>query len=120
MNTTNVLLVDDEKEFVDTLAQRIRLRRMDPWVAYTGEEALKMVAENIPDVMVLDLKLPGMDGTDVLLRIKESHPGINVIILTGHGNEKDRITLEEMGASGYLQKPVDIEILLETIHRVQH
>jgi len=120
MARTNVLLVDDEKEFVDTLAERISLRMLNPLVAYSGQEALEMMKQIIPDVIVLDLKMPGMDGSEVLNRIRESHPEVNVIILTGHGDENDRLTMEKMGAVGYLQKPIDIEILLETINRVKN
>lgn len=119
MARTNVLLVDDEKEFVDTLAERISLRMLNPLVAYSGQEALDMMQETTPDVVVLDLKMSEMDGSEVLFRIRESYPGVSVIILTGHGDENDRLTMEKMGAAGYLQKPVDIEILLETINRVK-
>jgi two-component system response regulator CpxR len=118
MGRTNVLLVDDEKEFVDTLAERISLRMLNPLVAYSGEEALEVMKQITPDVIVLDLNMPGMNGAEVLSRIREAYPTINVIILTGHGDEKDRLTMEKMGAVGYLQKPVDIEILLETINQI--
>ncbi|MBI9089966.1 MAG: response regulator [Desulfobacterium sp.] len=115
MGATTVLLVDDEKEFVDTLAERISIRSLCPHVAYSGEQALEMIDATVPDVMVLDLKMPGMGGTDVLARVKVSHPEISIIILTGHGDAKDRILVEGMGASGYFQKPVDIDRLVAKI-----
>lgn len=114
-DATTVLLVDDEKEFVDTLAERISIRSLCPQVAYSGEQALDMIDATVPDVMVLDLKMPGMGGTDVLARVKASHPEISIIILTGHGDAKDRVLVEGLGASGYFQKPVDIDRLVAKI-----
>ncbi len=112
---SRVLLVDDEKEFVQTLSERLVLRDMGTAVVYDGEQALSFVEEEPPDVMVLDLKMPGIDGIEVLRRIKKDHPDIEVIILTGHGTEKDRELCMELGAFAYLQKPVDIEKLSITM-----
>ncbi|MCP4115417.1 MAG: response regulator [Desulfobacteraceae bacterium] len=115
MDATTVLLVDDEKEFVDTLAERISIRSLSPQVAYSGEQALEMIVDTVPDVMVLDLKMPGMGGTDVLARVKAAYPEVGVIILTGHGDSKDQVLVEGLGASGYFQKPVDIDRLVDKI-----
>jgi DNA-binding response OmpR family regulator len=115
MDATTVLLVDDEKEFVDTLAERIGIRSFCPQVAYSGEQALEMINDTVPDVMVLDLKMPGMGGVDVLARVKAAYPDVSVIILTGHGDKKDQVLVEGMGASGYFQKPVDIDLLVAKI-----
>ena len=112
---SRVLLVDDEREFVQTLSERLLLRDMGSAVAYDGESALEMLREDEPEVMILDLKMPGIDGMEVLRRVKETQPDIEVIILTGHGNETDRETCMRMGAFAYLQKPVDIDILSETM-----
>ena len=112
---SRVLLVDDEREFVQTLSERLLLRDMGSAVAYDGESALEMLREDEPEVMILDLKMPGIDGMEVLRRVKETQPDIEVIILTGHGNETDRETCMTMGAFAYLQKPVDIDILSETM-----
>ena len=112
-----VLLVDDEREFVQTLSERLLLRDMGSAVAFDGESALKMLSEDEPEVMILDLKMPGIDGMEVLRRVKESQPEIEVIILTGHGNETDKETCMQLGAFAYLQKPVDIDILSETMKR---
>ncbi|WP_028318251.1 response regulator [Desulfobulbus elongatus] len=110
-----VLLVDDEREFVQTLSERLLLRDMGSAVAYDGESALEMLREDEPDVMILDLKMPGIDGMEVLRRVKATQPEIEVIILTGHGNETDRETCMQLGAFAYLQKPVDIDVLSETM-----
>ncbi len=114
---SKVLLVDDEREFVQTLSERLSLRDMGSAVAYDGESALKLVHEEEPEVMILDLKMPGIDGIEVLRRVKETQPGIEVIILTGHGSELDRQTCMNLGAFAYLQKPVDIEVLSETLKK---
>jgi two-component system response regulator CpxR len=76
-----------------------------------------MVAEEEPEVMILDLKMPGIDGIEVLRRVKETRPDIEVVILTGHGSDADRETCMKLGAFAYLQKPVDIEVLSETIKK---
>ncbi len=112
---TKVLLVDDEREFVQTLSERLLMRDMGSAVAYDGESALKLVHEDEPEVMILDLKMPGIDGIEVLRRVKKTRPEIEVIILTGHGSEADRKVCMDLGAFAYLQKPVDITVLTETL-----
>ncbi|MDY0221291.1 MAG: response regulator [Desulfobacterium sp.] len=112
---SKVLLVDDEREFVQTLSERLLLREMSSAVAYDGESALNIVDEDEPDVMILDLKMPGIDGIEVLKKVKSTKPGIEVIILTGHGSEADKKVCMELGAFAYLQKPVDIDLLSKTL-----
>ncbi|MBV5316260.1 MAG: response regulator [Desulfobulbaceae bacterium] len=112
---SRVLLVDDEREFVQTLSERLLLRDMGSAVAFDGESALEMLREDEPDVIILDLKMPGIDGMEVLRRVKATQPDIEVIILTGHGNETDKETCMQLGAFAYLQKPVDIDILSQTM-----
>ena len=114
---SKVLLVDDEREFVQTLSERLMMRDMGSAVAYDGESALKLVREDEPEVMILDLKMPGIDGIEVLRRVKKTRPEIEVIILTGHGSEADRKDCMELGAFAYLQKPVDIAVLTETLKK---
>lgn len=114
---SKVLLVDDEREFVQTLSERIQMRDMGSTVVYNGHEALSFVEEEEPEVIVLDLKMPGIDGIEVLRRIKRDHPGIEVIVLTGHGSEKDEETCMKLGAFAYLQKPVDVDKLSETMQQ---
>jgi CheY-like chemotaxis protein len=106
-----VMLVDDEKEFVHTLSERLRTRQLESSIAYDGEQALAMVSEETPDVIVLDLMMPGIDGIETLRRLKRDHPQIEVIILTGHGSDTERREAEELGAFAYLRKPVDIDAL---------
>jgi CheY-like chemotaxis protein/cytidylate kinase len=114
---SKVLLVDDEREFAQTLSERLLMRDMGSAVAYDGETALAMINEDEPEVMILDLKMPGIDGIEVLKRVKQTRPEIEVIILTGHGSEQDRTTCLELGAFAYLQKPVDIELLTDTLKK---
>ncbi len=115
---SKVLLVDDEREFVQTLSERLLMRDMGSAVAYDGESALELIKEDEPDVMILDLRMPGIDGIEVLRRVKATtQPEIEVIILTGHGSEADRQLCMGLGAFAYLRKPVDINELSETIKR---
>ncbi len=114
---SRVLLVDDEREFVQTLSERLEMRDVGSAVAYDGESALQMVKDDEPDVMILDLKMPGIDGIEVLRRVKATNPHVEVIILTGHGSDEDCETCMALGAFAYLQKPVDIEALSETLKR---
>ena len=112
----HVMLVDDEHEFVNTLSERLRERNVDAAVAIDGESALHMIQEHEPEVMILDLNMPGITGLDVLQRIRTSNPNIKVIILTGHGEEKTREACLAMGAVAYLQKPIDIDQLTSIIN----
>lgn len=114
---SKILLVDDEREFVQTLSERLLMRDMGSAVAYDGESALEVAREDEPDVMILDLKMPGIDGIEVLRRVKSTQPEIEVIILTGHGSEADEKLCMQLGAFAYLQKPVDVEELSATIKR---
>jgi DNA-binding response OmpR family regulator len=113
----SVLLVDDEKEFITTLAERLQMRGFEPEVAFSGEQAIEILENNIPDIIVLDLKMPGIDGLEVLRKVKKSHPQIQVIILTGHGSERDEAAARRWGAFDHLQKPVDINDLVQVMER---
>ena len=108
---SKVLLVDDEREFVETLSERLQMRDLGTAVVYGGDEALTFVDEEEPEVMVLDLKMPGVDGLEVLRRVKREHPDVEVIVLTGHGSREIESMCMELGAAAYLEKPVDIETL---------
>jgi two-component system response regulator CpxR len=112
---SKVLLVDDEREFVQTLSERLMMRDMGSAVAYDGESALKLIKDDEPEVIIVDLKMPGIDGFEVLRKVKETRPEIEVIIVTGHGSEEDRRLCMDLGAFAYLQKPLDINALSETI-----
>jgi len=114
---SRILLVDDEREFVATLSERLLMRDMGSVVAYDGRSALDIIESDEPEVMILDLRMPGIDGIEVLRRVKESKPQIEVIILTGHGSDADRKICMELGAFAYLQKPVDIDALSDTLKK---
>jgi len=113
--SSKVLLVDDEREFVETLSERLQMRDYSSAVVYDGEEALSVIEDDEPDVMVLDLKMPGIDGLEVLQRVKEKHPNVEVIVLTGHGSEDVAKRCMELGACAYLEKPVDLEKLTQAM-----
>jgi DNA-binding response OmpR family regulator len=93
---------------------------MTPSIAYNGEQALAMIEEDEPEVMVLDLKMPGIDGMEVLRRVKRTHPRTEVIILTGHGSDAEEVLAAELGAFAYLRKPVDIDVLTKTMKAAYH
>jgi DNA-binding NtrC family response regulator len=110
-----VLLVDDNEDYVRTLSERLELRDLDSETAVSGEDALSLMGEEPPDVMVLDLNMPGMGGMEVLKRVKRDHPGTEVIILTGHGSPKEEAEAARLGASHYLNKPVDLRDLVGAV-----
>ena len=115
MKDIKVLLVDDEQKFVEALSERLQMRDMENETVYDGEEALSFVDDKEPDVMILDLKMPGIDGMEVLRRVKKKFPAIQVIILTGHGTDRDEEESRRIGVYDYLKKPVDIEVLVSRI-----
>ena len=110
------LLVDDEQEFVMTLSDRLEMRDIDSEVVFNGEQALDFVDSDEPEVMVLDLRMPGIDGIEVLRRVKRDHPNVEVIVVTGQGTDEDERTVRELGAFDYLLKPVDIKTLAGKIN----
>lgn len=110
-----VLLVDDEEDYVRTMAERMEMREVGSDVALNGEQALAMLEGELPDVMVLDLKMPGMGGLEVLEKVKKSHPNVQVIILTGHGSDAEEVEARRLGAFDYLKKPVDINDLMDRV-----
>jgi two-component system response regulator CpxR len=112
---SKILLVDDEKKYVQTLSKRLMMRELESAVVYDGESALELAREDEPDVMILDLRMPGIDGIEVLRRVKKTHPAIEVIVLTSQGSEADKKTCMELGAFAFLSKSVDIEELSKTI-----
>ncbi|MDK9706057.1 MAG: response regulator [Desulforhopalus sp.] len=110
-----VLVVDNERGFAATLAERMRLRNMEAESVNSGEEALAACACFFPDVIVLDMQMPEMSGLDVLSQVKILDPSIEVILLTGHGSLELGITGMELGAFDYIIKPVDLALLMEKI-----
>lgn len=115
MNDWNVLLVDDEEEFVQTLCERLDLRGIPCRVALDGEAGLGMIEECIPDVVVLDMFMPGLKGLEVLRLIRERHPKVQVILLTGQGATRDGMDGMKLGAFDYMIKPLSIDDLTAKI-----
>ena len=112
MEEFSVLLVDDEEDFLRTIIKRLSKRGIRAQGASRGEQALAMLAEEPREVVVLDVKMPGMDGLEVLKRIKASWPATEVIMLTGHASIDAAMEGMGCGAFDYLMKPADLEDLL--------
>ena len=117
--TEKVLLVDDEEEFVETLAERMRNRGMEVSTTNSGADALELVDDEAFDVVVLDLKMPGIDGLEALKRIKKRRPDIQVVLLTGHATVEKGVEAIKEGALEFLEKPIDLTSLTDTIHRAK-
>ena len=107
-----VLLVDDEKEFAEVLSLRLLEVGEKVTVAYSGQECLEVLSKKEIDVVVLDIKMPGMDGMETLREIKQRFPLVEVIMLTGHGTAQTAVEGMKLGAFDYLLKPADFEDLL--------
>jgi DNA-binding NtrC family response regulator len=112
LNDFDVLLVDDEVEFLETLMKRIRKRGVRVSGVRSGDEALAVLSSTPVDVVVLDVKMPGMDGIETLRTIKKRHPLVEVIMLTGHASVEVAIQGMELSAFDYLMKPINIDDLL--------
>ncbi|MFP4168409.1 MAG: response regulator [Desulfonatronovibrionaceae bacterium] len=117
MTAYTVLLVDDEIDFVSTLAERLQMRDFNAVVATDGYEALEYIQQHQPRVVVLDIMMPGLDGLDVLAQIKSNYPSIQVILLTGRGGTQEGIQGMRLGAFDYIVKPIKLEILLEKMNQ---
>ncbi|MFZ1201351.1 MAG: response regulator [Desulfobacterales bacterium] len=112
VDSFRVLLVDDEPDFTDTLVRRLGMRQLDVHGVYSGAAALDYADRNPVDVVVLDVRMPGMDGIQTLREIKARHPLVEVIMLTGHANVEVAIEGMKLGAFDYLMKPIEIDQLL--------
>ena len=112
-----VLLVDDEEEFVEALAERLSIRDYDTTVSLRGEDAIEKLTKYNFDVVILDVRMPGMDGTDVLREMKRIKPLTEVIMLTGHATVESAIDGMKQGAYDYLLKPCETEELVAKINR---
>lgn len=110
-STFKVLLVDDEVEFVNSLAKRLNLRNLRTDIATSGDQALAFVRGDGPDIIILDLRMPGMDGIEVLRKVKQSHPAMQVIMLSGRETQGDREEAAKLGAFDFVNKPADIDML---------
>ncbi len=117
MENVTVLLVDDEKDFVEALAERLKLRGFSIMVCFDGEEAINKIKEAAVDVVILDVQMPGLDGVSTLREIKQLAPLIEVIMLTGHGTVQTAIDGMKLGAYDYIFKPVKNEDLVDKINK---
>jgi len=111
----NVLLVDDEEQFLDALTQRLETRGLKVKAVTSGEDAVDQVEDHNFDAIIVDLAMPGIDGIETLKRIKEKRPDLEIIMLTGHATVKSGIEAMKLGADDFLEKPVDLNVLLEKI-----
>lgn len=116
----NVLLVDDEEQFLDALSQRLEARGLKVKAVTSGEDAVDQVEDHNFDAIIVDLAMPGIDGIETLKRIKEKRPDLEIIMLTGHATVKSGIEAMKLGADDFLEKPVDLNILLEKIGKAKH
>jgi len=114
---TKVLLVDDEKSFVESLAERLNLRDMDATVAFNGDTALEIMKNQEFDVVILDVRMPGKDGVETLQEMKAKKPLTQFIMLTGHATVETAIDGMKKGAYDYLMKPTDIDTLVKKIDK---
>lgn len=112
MDDFTVLFVDDEVDFLDTLLKRMKKRQVNVSGVKSGEEALEWLTKNTADVIVLDVRMPGMDGIRTLKEIKKLNPLVEIIMLTGHANLEVAREGMQLGAFDYLMKPIDIDELL--------
>ncbi|MFP5221134.1 MAG: response regulator [Acidobacteriota bacterium] len=115
VSTCTILLVDDEAEFIETLGKRLTRRGLSVLLANSGQEALDLIAAQEIDVVVLDVKMPGMDGIEALQKIKALKPDLEVLMLTAHANVEVAMRGMELGAFDYLMKPVELDDLLYKI-----
>jgi DNA-binding NtrC family response regulator len=111
-----VLIVDDEEDFVSALAKRLQSHGWDAATAGNGKEALEKVTAQDFTAIILDLKMPGLDGIETLKRLKVINPDLQIILLTGHGSIRDGVDAMKQGALDFLEKPTDFKELLEKIN----
>ena len=116
----NVLLVDDEEQFLEALSERLEMRGLKVNAVTSGEDALSKVEDQNFDAIIVDLAMPGIDGIETLKRIKEKRPDLEIIMLTGHATVKRGIEAMRLGAEDFLEKPVDLNELLEKIGEAKH
>ena len=115
MSSAKVLLVDDEKEFTETLSERLRLRDLEVFTASSGREAIELAGQQRFDAVILDLQMPGMDGIETLKHLLTKDADQQVIVLTGHGTISKSVEALKAGAMDFFEKPIDIQTLSEEI-----
>jgi DNA-binding NtrC family response regulator len=117
MADLRLLLVDDEIEFLEPTKARLERRGMSCALAQSGDEALKLLAAERFDCAVVDVKMPGMDGIELLRRARRDYPDMAVVLLTGHASVELGVQGMELGAFDYLLKPLELDELLDTVRR---
>jgi DNA-binding NtrC family response regulator len=117
MADLKLLLVDDELEFLEPTAARLARRQVACTTAASGAAALAALAKERFDCAIVDVKMPGMDGLELLRRMRQEYPEVGVVLLTGHASVELGVQGIELGAFEYLMKPVDIDELLDTVRR---
>ena len=113
--STRVLLIDDEKDFLDIMAERMEARGMDVSTTTSAEDALKMVLKESYDAVIMDLMMPEMDGFKALKLFKETRPDISIILLTANVPEEKCIEAIKLGAMDVIEKPADLKLLTQKI-----
>ncbi len=117
MDRLQVLFVDDEEELVSAVVERLQLRGIEALGATTGSDALKLIEENAYDVIAVDVKMPGLGGLEVVRRVKERQPNLQVVLLSGHGSRDDAEEGRRLGAYDYVEKPIDINIFIDILRK---
>ena len=114
-----ILLVDDEQDFLDIMAERMEARGMDVSTATSAEIALKMIQNDSYDAVIMDFLMPAMDGFKALKLLKEAQPDLEIIVLTANVGEKERIEARRFGAMDIIEKPADLNLLTQKIEEAK-
>ena len=114
-----VLLVDDEKKFLEVMSERLTTRGVTVTTATSAAEALEQIEANLFDAVILDLKMPGMDGIEAMKRMKAKRPELQIILLTGHATVEKGVEAIKLGAMDFVEKPADLESLREKIKQAK-
>lgn len=117
MEGFRVLIVDDEEDFLETLVKRLQRRKIDTTGVGSGPKALEMLRHESFDVVILDVRMPGMDGIETLKEIKRMRPLLEVILLTGHASVESGMQGMQLGAFDYVMKPADIDDLVDRVRQ---
>jgi DNA-binding NtrC family response regulator len=114
-NKINLLFADDEEQFLEAMTKRLQARDFNVIAVTRGEKALEMARSNPIDIALLDLRMPGMKGEETLQALKQEHNWMEIVILTGHGNVYSAVECTKLGAHSYLQKPCDLDQLMNVL-----
>ena len=117
--TEKVLIVDDEKDFLEIIAERLAMRGMDVSTANSADDALRLVGEEPYDVVIMDFMMPALDGFKALKLLKQKQPEIQIILLTGNVPERTQIEAKKLGALDVIEKPPDLKSLIQKIQQAK-